>query len=107
MKKAYLLLLSTLFLSNISYGQQLEITSWFRPNAGSSKDLAAEVCFKVTPAPSSLTHVLVEVDKTSRGAVVYNTFVGPQGGACLVVTSVRGTVEVSIPQQNLVVTQKL
>ena len=105
MKKTCLLIL--LFVTNVTFAQQLEITSWFRPNNSSNQDLAAEVCFSLTPAPQKLTHAVVKVDKTNRGAVIYNTFIGSEGKTCLVVTSVRGTVEVVIPQTKMVVNKSL
>ena len=100
--------LTAFLIANVSFAQTLTITNWYRPNTSSAQDYSAEVCFTLSPAPTSLTHVQVEVDKTNnRAGAIYNTLIGPQGRACLVVTSVRGTVEVSIPQKKLLALSSL
>ena len=90
-----------IFLSMGAQAAELNITGWFRLNRDSNTDLAAEVCFSLTPKPTRPVYAEVFVDKGTNSAGLYSTWIGPKGVNCHVVSTVRGTVEVSIPALNL------
>lgn len=105
MKKA--LLTFACFLMTFSvYAQTLEVTDWYRLNGAENRDRAAEVCFKLTPAPSSLQVIRVKSDYNTNNEGIYYTHIGPEGRACLVVATFSGRVQVEVPGNSLR-TQKL
>ena len=89
-------------LFNISiFASEIRITFWDVLNISNDRDRAAEVCFKVIPAPTKLTHARITIDKNSRNEAYYNAFIDEKGSTCLVVSSVLGRVEIFIPELNL------
>lgn len=96
MIKTVLLVLS---FSVFAQAQTLDITSWtFLDRNNYAGDRAAEVCFRITPAPESLTTIKITSDyRTSRKGIYYSQ-VGTDGHACHVVASYTGHVMVQAPQ---------
>ena len=91
-----------LLISGFAFANQgeLKITSFYRMDTNiQSRSTAHDVCFSVKPAPAAGKHyhATVTVDKGYKSEGVYETLVGPRGSACVVVSSFRGRVEVSVP----------
>lgn len=78
---------------------KLEITNFYRMDSQNIRNPAHDVCFKVNPAPAvgKHYHATVVADKGYRSQGVYQTLVGSEGSACLVISSFRGLVEVKVP----------
>lgn len=96
-KKKLFLMVAIFCSMNVFAEQQLKILSWMRLDRDpQAQDLAAEVCFALTPAPAQLTPITVTVDSGTQSESYYNTFVDKRGSACLVVSTFRGSVEVGM-----------
>ena len=91
MKLLIILLASQSLLANT-----IKITSWFELNRSNDDDLSAEVCFKLTPKPTTPVLAEIIVDKGFRSQGVYTTWVGKRGIACKVVSEQRGRVQVEV-----------
>ncbi|MCH2533914.1 MAG: hypothetical protein MK008_05685 [Bdellovibrionales bacterium] len=96
MIKTVLLVLS---FSVFAQAQSLDITSWtFLDRNNYAGDRAAEVCFRLSPAPESLTAIKIVSDyRTSRKGIYY-AHIDSEGHACQVVASYTGHVMVQAPQ---------
>lgn len=92
-----LLILLLFIFSTSIFASELKILSWYELNRSNSSDSAAEVCFSLSPAPSSPVFAQVTVDPNRRSEAFYNTWIGPRGSVCQVVSTARGLVEVRIP----------
>ena len=99
-------LIGLMLLSSQVFASEIIINSFYLLDRQSQgRDSTAEVCFSVRPAPTALTHVKVTVDKGTNAQGFYNTWIDERGSSCLVVSTLRGTVEVNIPSLG-VATQK-
>lgn len=76
----------------------IKILNWYRLDRSNNIDTAAEVCFRLKPAPRKLVPVNITVDKNRRSEAYYVAWVGPKGSACHVVSTQRGLVEVEAPK---------
>ena len=101
MKTIALFLVSTALLAN-----SISITSWYELNRGNPNDMAAEVCFRLSPAPTTPILAEIIVDKGSRTEGVYTTWVGKRGKACKVVSQQRGRVQVEVENYSAAKSQK-
>jgi len=100
------LLLTALVMTSFSImaaDKELKITNFYRMDNQNFRDPAHDVCFKVTPAPADGKHyhATVIADKGYRSQGVYQTLVGSEGSACVVISSFRGLVEVKVPKLKL------
>lgn len=74
----------------------LTITSWFKLNRDNNNDMAAEVCFKLKPAPQQPVLAEIIIDKGTRAQGTYTTWVSKKGIVCKVVSTQRGQVHVEV-----------
>lgn len=96
-----ILAFTLLVSSTISFAQtapELKILAWYKLNNAQSRDISAEVCFSVKPAPQTPTLVEITVDKGTNAQGNYTTWITSKGSACHVVATARGRVEVSLPE---------
>ncbi len=98
--------ITALLLTTLVSASELKITSFYFLDNQSRQDRAAELCFRLSPAPSKPLFANITIDKGTTSEGNYNTFIGPKGNACIVVATWRGYGEVSIPDQDLT-TQEL
>jgi hypothetical protein len=95
------------FSSLSTFAAEVTITNWYLINSADSRDRAAEVCFMVKPAPTAPTHVQITVDQGTNSQGFYNTMIDQRGVTCLVVSTVRGSVLVVIPELKMETTKAL
>ena len=100
MKKLLLIALVTTSFNLMASESGLKITSFYKMDSQNNRNPAHDVCFKVTPAPAEGKHyhATVTADKGYTSQGVYQTLVGSEGSACLVISSFRGFVEVKVPK---------
>lgn len=96
-----LLILLVFILTSSVYGAELKIINWYELNRSNNSDSAAEVCFSLNPAPNGPVFAQITVDANRRSEAFYNSWIGPRGSVCHVVSTARGLVEVEIPSLKL------
>jgi hypothetical protein len=95
------IILALMLLSTSAFAADLRINTFYRLDRQSHQDTAAEVCFSLKPAPSAPVYAQVTVDPGTRQQGYYSGWLDSRGSTCVVVSTLRGRVEVNIPSMNL------
>lgn len=101
------LILATLLMTAAAQAADIKILSFYRLNRTDVRDLTAEVCYEVSPAPEKHAHVEITVDKGTNSEGFYEGLVGKRGKSCTVISTFRGRVEVAIEDEKKSVTKSL